>query len=86
MTITIPKDLSNYIESLQYECEARKDLCAFMINKGMADSEAFNRYHKEYMEFFAQLETAKNEMANEYIPKGKKWNLDFATSQVTFDD
>lgn len=85
--IEIPEDTSTYIESLQYELNARKDLLAFMIDRGQNETPGFQKYHQEYMEFSAQYEMAKNEMAGTYIvPKYGKdaiWNLDFRTRIAT---
>lgn len=87
--VEIPEDTSTYIESLQYELNARKDLLAFMIERGQNNSEGFKKYHTEYMEFNAQYEMAKSEMAATYIvPKyGKNatWNLDFRTRIATVE-
>lgn len=87
--IIIPQDVSNYIEGLMYEVNARKDLVAFCIDRGISiDSDVFQRYHKEYVDFSAQYEMAKKEMESTYImPKHPncKWNLDFSTHTVVVE-
>ena len=84
--IKIPEDMSNYIEGLMYEVNARKDLVAFCIERGVdINNDIFQRYHKEYIDFSAQYEIAKKEMENTYIkPKypNCKWNLDFSINTV----
>lgn len=84
--VTIPAEMSNYIEGLLYEVNARKSVITFCIEKNMdMNSEIFQKYHKDYVEFTAQYEMAKKEMEAEYISKKyptAKWRLDFKTNTV----
>ena len=84
--VVIPEKMSDYIEGLMYEVNARKNLVAFCIERGMdLDGEIFKRYHKEYVDFTAQYELAKKEMESIYVlPEypGAKWRLDFATQTL----
>ena len=82
--IEIPESLSNYIEGLHYEVNARRDIIALLIRQGDT-GDAFQKYHKEYLEYYAKLETAKDTMANEYVkPKYPNcdWRLDFSANTV----
>lgn len=84
-TIKIPEDLCNYIESLMYETNSRKDVIAFMLRQGTAEGEAFDRYHRQYLEFYAKYETAKEELVAKYIAPAApncNWNLNFRTQEV----
>lgn len=77
--VSIPEEVCNYLESLMYESDARKDLLAFCMDRGIT-GETFDRYHKEYIEFSAQYTIAKQEMADQYImPEHPNcnWYLDF---------
>jgi metal-responsive CopG/Arc/MetJ family transcriptional regulator len=86
-TIEIPESVSDYIESLQYECNARSDLISFMVRNGLQDEEGFKKYHAEFVDFHAQLELAKQNMEDTYLrPECSgsfMWNLDFKTHEVT---
>lgn len=87
--IEIPEKLSDYIESLMYEVNARRDLLAFCVERGMdVDGEVFQRYHKQYVEFNAEYELAKKNLTEDYVA-GKhpnaKWNLDFMTHTLTVE-
>ena len=88
LTIEIPYEVSIKIQALQYECESRKDLLTFMINSNIDITNSnFKKYHKEYQDFFAELNVLKEEMKHTYLdPKtpGKiiRWNLDFSTHKV----
>ena len=88
LTIKIPYEVSIKIQALQYECESRKDLLTFMINNNTdIANDNFKKYHKEYQDFFTELNLLKEEMKHTYLdPKvpGKiiRWNLDFSTYQV----
>lgn len=84
----IPEELSNYLEALCYETGARKDLLAFMVERGMQKQEAFLEYQKEFVECYSRYEIAKTELASEYVTPefpGAKWNLDFATHELTIE-
>lgn len=87
MVQIIPEDLNNYIEALQYEVNARKDLCAFMIDRGMGESEQFKKYHKEYIECSVQYNAAKQSLMEMYnLKQGTNWNLKFETRELTYED
>lgn len=87
--ITIPRELNYYLQRLAYETEARSNLCAFLMRQNIKN-EAFDDYHKEYIEFYTKYELAKKQMEEECIKpvidgNNYNWNLDFQTSQVTID-
>lgn len=87
--VTIPEDVRDHIQSLQYEVESRKDLLAHMINTGTdIDSEPFKKYEKEYQEFFVQYNVAKEAMQKNLLEPAVQtklisWNLDFESCEVT---
>ena len=88
-TMDIPEDLCNKLEGLHYEVYARKDLLATMVRQGLADSEAYVKYHKEYVKFYGEYEELKNQVTNEYVaPKypNSTWNLDFKTHNLTITE
>lgn len=89
-TIELNRETRDYIQSLQYEVDARKDIIAFMIDRGMdINSETFKKYQKEFAEFLVQYNTAKDEISNMYViptlQENEKvtWSLDFETSIIT---
>lgn len=82
----VEREMSNYLESLHYETEARKEIVTFMLNNNMdIKSEAFERYHSEYVELSVEYKTAKKELEKSYISDELRedlggvvtWNLDF---------
>lgn len=84
------QELINLIESLHYEVNSRKDLIAFMLNSNMrTDTTAYERYNKEYMEFYIQYNEAKNKLEQMYVRTAvenpKDWNLDFETGEITIN-
>ena len=91
MIKTVSQEWADRLEALQYEVFARGDIISRMIaNNFSTNTDSYDRYHKEYMEFYRQYEEAKEEFAKEYIyteTNGKKvdWNLDFSTLEVTFN-
>ena len=86
MTKTIPvsRDLSDYVEALMYECDARRDLCAFMVDHGMNGTEHFAKYHDEYLKAVARYSVAKKERSEMAGSKGK-WRLDFDKSELVVE-
>ena len=88
MIITIPEDVVNNIQALQYEVESRKDLIAFMLDKGCdVHGDSFQMYHKEHQEFFDRYNRSKDDMQKRFLEpqiNGRllRWNLDFATREV----
>lgn len=86
--IEIPVEVSNHMEGLMYDVNARKDLLAFMINNNMSNSEDFKIYHKEYVDSLVTYEKAKKQLSAEYIEKDYpncSWVLDFATHTLNIE-
>lgn len=85
--VDIPEELSQYIESIHFEVEARKSLINYCMGHGInPENPVFKRYHDEYIEFFIQYEEAKKEITEKFVSnkhKNASWNLDFETSTLT---
>lgn len=81
----VADDFCNYVESLMYECNARKDLCAFMVDHGMGETERFEQYHNAYLKAYAEYEVAKAELTK-MAGKGKRWHLDFDRRELVVED
>lgn len=84
------QELINLIESLHYEVNSRKDLIAFMLNSDMrTDTAAYERYNKEYMEFYIQYSEAKNKLEEMYVRTAvenpRDWNLNFESGELTIN-
>ena len=88
-TKQVPVGLRDYLERLSYEVDARKDLLAFLLERGQEESDSFRRYHREYVDLRAQYELAKKELADRFVapehPEGV-WRLDFATATLTIEE
>lgn len=86
-TITVPREHVDRIQALQYECDSRQDLLTYMLDRGAADSEGFQAYHREYTKLHAEYERAKEEMQKNVLEPQidgtlTKWNLDFASGEA----
>lgn len=84
------QDFINFIESLHYEVNARKELISFIVSKDMGiDTDTFKKYNKEYMEFYVQYNEAKNKLEEMYVRTAvenpKDWNLDFESGEITIN-
>ena len=85
VTLDVPKELSNYVESLAYEVKSRADIISFMISHGMASTGDFKAYHDEYTQFYMSYEMAKNEISEKYVkPRFPNctWRLEFSESRI----
>ena len=82
--IPVTTELSDYVESLMYECEARRDLCAFMVDRGMSGTEHFEKYHDAYLKANAEYAVAKRELSEMAGNKGK-WHLDFGKKELVVE-
>lgn len=92
--IKISKELSDYIESLQFEVNRTKEIVAFMLSSPGYDvhSDTFQEWEKDNQEAYAKLCLAKNKFEHEELPKllpkgaeVKSWGLDFYTHEVTVE-
>lgn len=91
--IEVNRSLVDYIEGLQYEVNARRDIITFMLSNNMdTSSDAFGRYHLEYQEFAIQYQEAKKQLEGTFITDELKkelgcvrlgWNLDFESGKLT---
>ena len=84
------EEFVNLIEALHYEVNSRKDLIAYMLNSNMrTDTEAYEKYNREYREFYIQYNEAKNKLEEMYVRTAVEnptsWNLDFETGEVTIE-
>lgn len=83
--IVIDEEVCNYIESLQYDVNARQSIIAYMIANGFdTTSENFKSYQKEFCDCKIKYDTAKEELSRQYLIKGK-WNFDFETRTLTYE-
>ena len=90
--IKISKELSDYIESLQFEVNRTKEIVAFMLSNPGYDvhTDTFTQWEKDNQEAYAKLCLAKNKLEHDVIPKllpkgtgaVKTWSLDFYTHEV----
>ena len=93
MQIKIDNELSNYIESLQYEKDRTNEIMAFMLSHDYdTHTSAFRQWNHDNQEAYVKYQEAKNELENQYIHnrpefKGKKvkWNLDFSNKILTVE-
>lgn len=84
--VDVTKEMSDYVESLMYETNARKDMVAYMIDHDMTKNDAYDRYHKDYVEYHTKYEMAKRELEATYVHPLKlgnvKWTMNFRTHQL----
>lgn len=88
MEIQIGVELSNYIESLQYDRNAIQELLLMAAKQGLTDSDAYGLWMQDYLSKSKEYEIAKATLEREYIlpaigEDAVDWKLDFASAVVT---
>lgn len=77
------------LESLQYEVQARKNIIIYILESNSVNSNIFDNYHKEYVNYFKAYEKKKQDLEQKFVypncAKAKNWSLDFATGELTID-
>lgn len=89
----VDPELSDLIESYDYEYSSRKDIIAYMIGNNMdTATDAFNKYQKEMIEYSVKFNEAKSRLEDEYIYKDLEcnlkplnWILDYRTKTLNID-
>ena len=88
--VDVNQETVNMIEGLHYEVNSRKEIIQLMLTKPDPgfNKELFDAYNKEYAEFYAQYDRAKNELQSRYVPedliaKNATWSLDFNSCVLT---
>lgn len=82
--------LVTYLQGLSIETDARRDLISFMIANNMdISTEQFQKYQKEYNEFYGEFALAKDQLEQlikkDYLEDDEElvfWNLDFNSSEL----
>ena len=82
------EDEINLIERLQYEADARKEICAYMVDTEQNHTEAYQNYFEEYIQYRKAFDMEKNRFVNNEILKNqevKTWRIDYATKTITIE-
>lgn len=90
MEIKVDYEDNLKLERLQYEVNARQSLLAYLIQLDIQKNDKFEKYHKEYLNFFTEYEKAKEQLIKKYIinnqnEKIKNWSLDFESQILTIE-
>lgn len=90
-TIKLPEDMSNYIEALDYDVRALRDLLCTAAERGIESSEAYAHWEQEYLLKSAEFQVAKAEMERNFVTPHAdgarvSWFLDYATHSLTIEE
>ena len=90
--IAIDNSIVTNLQQLSIEVDSRKELLAFMIDKGMnSNNDRFKAYEDEYKEYFFSYETAKKILQRDVLEPafGKenliRWDLNFDSCICTVE-
>lgn len=80
--IKIDENLSNELQTIHYEINARKSVIAYMVEAKINNSEGFKQYHKDFNALNVEYEKLKSIVAQKYLPDEYKeknfiWQMDF---------
>lgn len=86
--ITLPEDVRDYLERLDYDKSATQLLLMDAAARGLSDSPAFERWEKKFAEAFSAFEIAKNEITEKYVRplsegKDSTWEVQYDTGILT---
>lgn len=85
--VAVPEKFRDYVESLFYEKDNKKDLLVFMLGTNNNNVDMFDKIHTEYFEYFVQCEQAKKEIERHFVSRVTNeylsWNFDFRGKEIT---
>lgn len=87
--LKVEQSLADYLQALDFDCAAHRDLIVFMLEQNKDTStEAFRKYSNEYQELNCQFAVAKDQITKKIIPpeystESYQWQLDYATATVS---
>ncbi len=85
--IKVEEKLRDYIQSINYDLDATKDLITYIGSKKPIDTELLKYYETQYKERYIEFETAKSELIKTYgISNNTQWSLDYGTCTLTVED
>lgn len=87
-TVEISMELSSYIEALQYDREALKELLCLAAERGLGGSQDVKLWLEDYKSKNKEYQAAKALLEREFVrPRigggAADWSLDFATATVS---
>lgn len=90
MKITIPEQYTIYLQRLNHEMEARKDLLAYMLKIGI-EQDKYDKLFKEYLKSYSAFQLGKEEFHESFIKPlnikaNKLWTLNFNTNECEIED
>lgn len=86
-------DLSDYekelnlLERLQHEAEARKEICAYLVDTHQSKTDAYQDYFEEYIQYRAAFNMEKDRFVNEEVSKlidkpFLNWRINFYDKEI----
>lgn len=89
--ITIPEEVSNYIEALDYSTESLRELLLDAAERGIQGTEAYDRWEQMYTDSYAEFQVAKAQFEKDYVAPFRdgsrvNWRLDYNTSTLTLTE
>lgn len=77
----------NLLERLQHETEARKEICAYLVDTNQNGTDAYQEYFEEFIQYRAAFNIEKDRFVNEKVQSQvkdviKTWRIDFYGKEI----
>lgn len=90
LTVPVPEKLSDYLEALQYDCDALRDLLVMAAKAGIENTAAYQYWTQTYLDKSREYALARGEIESAYVQPNSKgradWRLDFKTHQLSIEE
>lgn len=89
-------DLSDYekelnlLERLQHETEARKEICAYLVDTHQSKTDAYQEYFEEFIQYKAAFDIEKDRFIREEVQPMlkdiiKSWRINFYDREIEIE-
>lgn len=86
--IIVSEEIINTLQKLDFEVKSREFIIMAMLkNQSEINTEAFKKYHGEYVDYFSQFEFAKQIVTDTLVPEALRshqveWTIDYASKTL----
>lgn len=80
----------NLLERLLHETEARKEICAYLVDTHQSKTDAYQEYFEEFIQYRAAFNMEKDRFVNEEVSKMvdkpiMNWRINFYDKEIEIE-
>ena len=80
----------NFLERLMHETEARKEICAYLVDTHQNKTEAYKEYFEEFIQYRIAFNIEKDRFVKENIQPNiegtiKSWSINFYDKEIELE-